>query len=161
MPSFPETSVNGMAVYHTPGGLQPPWKVIGSGLDWAITSAPSGRIDASGCLTINAKLAEVLLDLETPTSKRPVWRGFQREAILHSHNISAIADYSGDGNITHAVVIGKIQQYSLPATAARADRRAIALMLLLQDSISFRRRGFAVVEPDFTEHWRSTEVQIG
>ena len=54
---------------------------------------------------------------------------------------------------THAVVIGKISHYNLPATAARASIFSTAVMLVTLNSNKFQRSGFALLREEDTSHW--------
>ncbi len=162
MPSFPETSVTGMAEFVTPNGPKRPWQIIGNRIDWAISPTPKGEVDHYGRLVITGKLAPVTIDQSVLSNKDPVWRGFDREVFLnYSGKSTTFADFSGLHEVTHAIVLGEVHQFSLPATAARANRRATALMLLHHKSECWNRAGIAVVDPDFTKSWGLENICIG
>ena len=71
------------------------------------------------------------------------------------------ADVSETYSDCQAVVIGDIKHFMLPATAARASRRATLIMLLSGHDGHWHKSGLAVVEKAFTENWYTCIMSIG
>jgi hypothetical protein len=71
------------------------------------------------------------------------------------------ADVSETYSGCQAVVIGGIKHFMLPATAARASRRATLIMLLSGHDGHWHKSGLAVVEKAFTENWYTCIMSIG
>src|SRR5438067_1444268 len=63
------------------------------------------------------------------------------------------ADVSETYSGCQAEVTGDIKHFMIPATAARASRRATLIMLLSVHDGHWYKSGLAVVEKVFTENW--------
>jgi hypothetical protein len=165
MPEFPISSVSGGAWYNTPNGVKAPWEVIGSSLDWAVTPSPKGQMDDSGSFLLTSSMASVqVLDpicKENGRVETPFWSGFHSVALLNGRNISVKADFAGSIDGTHAILLGEIRQFMLPATAARASKKSIVILLLVPNHGRWHKTGLAVVEKEFTQGWEMRKVAIG
>ena len=145
MPSFPV--VDGQEVYYSVAGQKrKPWDVMGSGLDWYVKPIAKARMETrgAGCLHLTAKTLRVgLADLES--HPEPFWPGFSFTATM----ILDEGPNRGKGVVINlstsiakggyqAVEVGLVQQFCLPATAARA-KKAAALLMILTSSPSIGR----------------------
>jgi hypothetical protein len=144
-----------------------PWEVIGSSLDWAITPSPKGMINPPGTGRLILKAKTIKVKTFAPTlGQKPFWQGFGSVATIEIAEGPQLgnqiaADVSETYSGCQAVVIGDVKHFMLPATAARASRRATMIMLLSDHNGHWHKSGLAVVEKDFTENWDTCTMTIG
>ncbi len=143
MPAFP--AMDGREVYYTVAGRKErPGKIMGSDLTWYVKPVVEAKMETrgSGRLHLTAKSLAVELQGVGPAKKKPFWPGFNFTASLvlddgPERGRSVPIDLSvsvGAGGRTRALVVGSVEHFNLPATAARMLLGAALIMVLRWNS---------------------------
>jgi hypothetical protein len=172
MPSFP--AVDGRDVfYYLAGRRRKPWDIMGSELDWYIKPIAKASMEkmVSGRLHLTAKTLSV--ELGTSQSRpHPFWSSFNVMTIINL-NEGVEKGKSCDIDLStalakghyQAVVVGLVEHYQLPATAARAVKGGALLMLMTWNPLmeGWENVGYGTIGDveRFTTSWPTCVHQIG
>lgn len=143
MPAFP--AMDGREVYYTVAGRKErPWKIMGSNMTWYVKPVAKAKMETrgSGRLHLTAKSLPIELRGLGPKKEKPFWPGFDFTASLcfadgHESGRSVAIDLSASvdaGGCIRALVVGLVEHFNLPATAARMLPGAALLMVLKWNS---------------------------
>ena len=144
MPEFP--AMDGREAYYTVAGRKErPGKVMGSDMTWYVKPVAKAKMETrgSGRLHLTAKSLPIELRGLEPAKTKPLWPGFNFTASLvlddgPESGRSVAIDLStsvGAGGCFRALVVGLVEHFNLPATAARMVRGAALLMVLKWNSL--------------------------
>jgi hypothetical protein len=138
MPSFPD--VDGQEVYYrVDGQKRKPWDVMGTGLTWYIKPSAKAIMERRGSGRLRLTTKTLRIKLGAPESHgSSIWKGFRYSAAMildegpekgsGMGTIHLSAPLPGGGY--QALVVGSVEHYCLPATAAMAQRGAALFMIL-------------------------------
>jgi Heterokaryon incompatibility protein (HET) len=162
LPELPVANVEGSALFQISDELAEAESFM-RGLDWYLKDAPTGVVDDNGTIEFTAPMSCIAVKPHPFQSKYDIDWGFDSLAVITvdgKEYQESEAFFAGEIG-THAIVVGRICQFMLPATSARADPRDVVLMLVKPSRDAWHKTGMAAVSTNLAKSWQPTSVRVG